>query len=39
MLTRLDPQRRLSLKWLAEGVAYQALSQVPPFGKGRFTID
>src|SRR5499433_358390 len=38
-LSRLIHNERLSPKWLAEGVAHQALSQVPPFGKVRFTID
>src|SRR5215510_770259 len=31
--------KRLSPKWLAESIAHQALSQVPRFGKVRFTID
>src|SRR5262249_20114508 len=38
-LSRLIHNQRLSPKWLAESVAHQALSQVPPFGKVRFTID
>src|SRR5262249_322547 len=38
-LSRLIHNERLSPKWLAEGVAHQALSQVPPFGKVPFTID
>src|SRR5262249_11415922 len=38
-LSRLIHNERLSPKWLAEGVAHQALSQVPPFGKVRLTMD
>lgn len=38
-LSRLIHNQRLSPKWLAEGVAHQALSQVPPRGKVRITID
>ncbi|HEV2666858.1 MAG TPA: hypothetical protein VG324_18205 [Blastocatellia bacterium] len=38
-LSRLIHNERLSPKWLAESIAHQALSQVPPFGKVRLTID
>jgi hypothetical protein len=38
-LSRLIHNERLSPKWLAESIAHQALSQVPRFGKVRFTID
>jgi len=38
-LSRLIHNERLSPKWLAESIAHQALSQVPQFGKVRFTID
>ena len=38
-LSRLIHNERLSPKWLAESIAHQALSQVQPFGKVRFTID
>lgn len=38
-LSRLIHNKRLPPKWLAEGLAHQALSQVPPRGKVRFTID
>jgi hypothetical protein len=38
-LSRLIHNERLSPKWLAESVAHQALSQVPRFGRVRFTID
>ena len=38
-LSRLLHNERLPPKWLAEGVAHQALSQVPAYGKVRVTID
>lgn len=38
-LSRLIHNERLSPKWLAESIAHQALGQVPPCGKVRFTID
>jgi hypothetical protein len=38
-LSRLIHNERLPPKWLAEGIAHQALSQVPPYGKVRITID
>src|SRR5215813_1522992 len=38
-LSRLIHNERLSPNWPAEGVAHQALSQVPPFGKVRLTMD
>jgi len=38
-LSRLLHNERLPPKWLAEGIAHQALSQVPAYGKVRLTID
>lgn len=38
-LARLLHNERLPPKWLAEGVAHQALRQVPAFGKVRVTLD
>ena len=38
-LSRLLHNARLPPKWLAEGIAQQALSQVPAYGKVRVTID
>lgn len=38
-LSRLIHNERLPPKWLAEGIAHQALSQVPDYGKVRVTID
>ena len=38
-LSRLLHNERLPPKWLAESIAHQALSQVPPHGKVRVTID
>src|SRR5262249_15322841 len=38
-LSRLIHNERLSPKCLAESIAHQALSQVPPFVKVRLTID
>lgn len=38
-LSRLLHNERLPPKWLAEGIAHQALSQVPAYGKVRVTID
>lgn len=38
-LARLLHNERLSPKWLAEGIAHQALSQLPAYGKVRVTID
>jgi hypothetical protein len=38
-LSRLLHNPRLAPKWLAESIAHQALSQVPPYGKVRITID
>ncbi len=38
-LARLLHNERLPPKWLAEGIAHQALSQLPAHGKVRVTID
>src|SRR5918912_1997115 len=38
-LSRLLHNERLPPKWLAEGIAHQALSQLPSYGKVRVTID
>jgi len=38
-LSRLLHNERLAPKWLAESIAHQALSQVPPTGAVRVTLD